>query len=225
VLLTTTLSGSAASADEWTDSYEEGKVALEHGEWDKAIESLQKALALRPEPGHQAMTSGLKMVEYLPHYQLGQAYFYSGDYRSAIESLDRAERAGAVAKTSHRQHFGRLREIIQQLVASSERMTQERSLSSRITTALGLSSSSGSDLRNSRRIHSLPKAAYTLRVLLKPTVGETRDSGNHEPNSTRGSTITCSASTNLHSQRSVRCRGTNQTSVQLRRGRGRRKPK
>jgi tetratricopeptide (TPR) repeat protein len=138
VLLTTTLSGSAASADEWTDSYEEGKVALEHGEWDKAIESLQKALALRPEPGHQAMTSGLKMVEYLPHYQLGQAYFYSGDYRSAIESLDRAERAGAVAKTSHRQHFGRLREIIQQLVASSERMTQERSLSSRITTALEL---------------------------------------------------------------------------------------
>ena len=58
-------------ADEWDESYENGKAALQRGEWHVADSLFQIALSFRPEPDLQAATSALKLIEYLPHYYLG----------------------------------------------------------------------------------------------------------------------------------------------------------
>ena len=57
---------------------ENGKAALQRGEWHVADSLFQIALSFRPEPDLQAATSALKLIEYLPHYFLGQAYFFAG---------------------------------------------------------------------------------------------------------------------------------------------------
>lgn len=88
-------------ADEWDESYEQGKASLERGEWQQAIKSLYTALEIRPEPDRQATTSSLKLIEYLPHFCLGQAYFYSGDYQKALESFQNSLQAEEILKTSH----------------------------------------------------------------------------------------------------------------------------
>ena len=64
--------------DEWDESYENGKAALQRGEWHVADSLFQIALSFRPDPDLQAATSALKLIEYLPHYFLGQAYFLLG---------------------------------------------------------------------------------------------------------------------------------------------------
>ncbi len=120
VFLAICLSGSALHAEVWNEAYENGKSALDHGDWNKAVASFQAAVADRSHPDRQAMTAGLKLVEYLPYYYLGQAYLYSGDSRLALENFRKEEQAGEVAKTTHQHHLERLKKIAEQLVLPAE---------------------------------------------------------------------------------------------------------
>ena len=95
-------------ADEWDESYENGKAALEQGDWHVADSLFQIALSLRPEPDLQAATSALKLIEYLPHYYLGQAYFFAGRYALALRSFQKSTQAEAVNKTQHLVRLQRL---------------------------------------------------------------------------------------------------------------------
>ncbi|MFQ5770373.1 MAG: hypothetical protein ACE5HX_07550, partial [bacterium] len=107
-------------ADEWDEIYEKGKLALEQGEWNQAIVNFQQALHIRVQPDHQATTTSLKLVEYLPYYYLGQAYLFASDYQAALESFQNSMNAGAVKNTANQPRLEKLIEITQRLIQSSE---------------------------------------------------------------------------------------------------------
>jgi hypothetical protein len=89
---------------------------LNHGDWSEAIDQLNAALSLKPVPEAQAATSSLTMVEYLPHYHLGQAYLYSGQLESALQSFDNALNLGAAKQTARLLHLEQLRALTSRLV-------------------------------------------------------------------------------------------------------------
>lgn len=103
-------------ADKWDETYNQGRLALERGEWAEAIDNLQEALNLEPKPNERATTSSLKLVEYLPYYYLGQAYFFAGNYDLALENFQKSQQADAVHKTVYKARLGRLLEVTQRLV-------------------------------------------------------------------------------------------------------------
>lgn len=110
-------------ADEWDESYEKGKAALQRGEWHKADSLFQIALSFRPEPDLQAATSALKLIEYLPHYYLGQAYFFPGRYDLALQSFQESAKLSAIDKT---QHFVRLKRLMEMSETLSQFSDQKR---------------------------------------------------------------------------------------------------
>lgn len=103
-------------ADVWDQNFEKGKLLLERGDWQLAIESIQIALTARPEPDHQATTSNLKLVEYLPYFYLGKAYFLSGDYGRALANFRKSAAAEAVHKTAHVMNLRKMIEMSEQLL-------------------------------------------------------------------------------------------------------------
>ena len=111
-------------ADEWDESYENGKAALQRGEWHVADSLFQIALSFRPEPDLQAATSALKLIEYLPHYYLGQAYFFPGRYDLALRSFQKSAKSSAIDKTQHFVRLKRLMEISETLIQFSEKKRQ-----------------------------------------------------------------------------------------------------
>ena len=113
------------TADEWDENYENGKAALQRGEWHVADSLLQIALSLRPDPDLQAATSALKLIEYLPHYFLGQAYFFAGRYTPALQSFQKSAQSGAVSRTQHLARLQRLMKTTEMLIQFSEQKRQE----------------------------------------------------------------------------------------------------
>ncbi|MFQ5708787.1 MAG: ATP-binding protein [bacterium] len=107
-------------ADEWNENYDQALAALRRGEWQRAIESLQIAVSLRPISDHQATTSNLRPVEYLPYYYLAQAYLFSGEYQMAADNFRIAEIQGAVLHTDHRYQLAKFKKIAQNLQEFSE---------------------------------------------------------------------------------------------------------
>jgi len=115
-------------ADEWYEVYKDGRTDLERGRWQKAIKNFQKALRNKSKPEAQATTSSLIMVDYLPYYYLGQAYLYSGKYKSALESFQNSLSSGAVNKTKHRRHIEKLKEIVERMIRfSDEQVSKNKS--------------------------------------------------------------------------------------------------
>ncbi|MFQ5824542.1 MAG: ATP-binding protein [bacterium] len=112
-------------ADEWDEIYYQGTSALARGEWEQAIESLLKAIQIKPNPELKATTVGLLMVNYLPYYHLGQAYFYSGNYERALESFQNSLAAGAIKGTNFIPALQRFMEITEQLIQFSEQQKSQ----------------------------------------------------------------------------------------------------
>ncbi|NIR47679.1 tetratricopeptide repeat protein [candidate division KSB1 bacterium] len=115
-------------ADEWNETYDKGKLALQRGEWEQAVRHFQTALSLRDTPNAQATTSNLKLVEYLPYYHLGQAYFYLGDYDLALENFEKARHAGAVNQTAYKNYLARLSEMSRQMQRASQQQGEKDEL-------------------------------------------------------------------------------------------------
>ncbi len=107
-------------ADEWDEAYENGKVSLDRGVWRQSISSFQAALNLRPNPDNVATTTGLKLVEYLPFYYLGQAYLFSGDYEAALANFQNSLNSGAIQKTVHQRRLEKWIEMAEKLILFSK---------------------------------------------------------------------------------------------------------
>lgn len=119
VLLAALIAG-PAQADEWNENYDRGLRALERSDWPTAIASLQTALRYRSDPHPEAMTSNLKLVQYLPYFYLGQAFLFAGDYASAMQNFQRSEEAGAIGQTEHYKRLLRFKDIAQSLLAHAQ---------------------------------------------------------------------------------------------------------
>ena len=85
----------AARADEWFDAYERGLEALKQKKADRAIEMLERAARLRPDPGTNVITYGTNRLErYHPYLRLAEAYLLAGQPARAQEALKRSEARG-----------------------------------------------------------------------------------------------------------------------------------
>lgn len=71
----------AARAD-FVDDYFAGLAALDHGEYARAVQSLDKALQAQPNPVTQVRINGIQQP-YLPHHFLGMAHLRMGDCAAA----------------------------------------------------------------------------------------------------------------------------------------------
>ncbi len=103
-------------ADEWDEKYEVGKQQVERGQWQIGLTNIQAALQIQPQPDHQAATSNLKLVEYLPYYFLGKAYLMLGDYEAALSNFRASISAGAVLRTEHQSTVRRMLSITETLL-------------------------------------------------------------------------------------------------------------
>jgi tetratricopeptide (TPR) repeat protein len=109
-----------AAVSQWYVYYQRGEQELENGEWSKAVHSFQEALKLKPKAELNANTYALNFVEYLPHYNLGRALFFLGDYPAAVENFARELADGAIAKSTHYKTLLRLREIAAAMLAPAK---------------------------------------------------------------------------------------------------------
>ncbi|MCG3118960.1 MAG: hypothetical protein ALAOOOJD_01256 [bacterium] len=96
---------------QWYMHYQRGEQELENGEWSKAVHFFQEALRQKPKAELNANTYALNYIEYLPHYNLGRALFFLGDYPAAIENFERELADGAITNSTHHQTLLRLRDI------------------------------------------------------------------------------------------------------------------
>jgi len=122
----------AAAVSQWHVHYQRGEQELKNGEWSKAVHSFEKALQQKPKSELNANTYALNFVEYLPHYDLGRALFFLGDYPAAIENFERELADDAITKSTHYKTLLRLRDIAKAL---RERIPPAENKSERATAA------------------------------------------------------------------------------------------
>jgi hypothetical protein len=83
---------------DYRDSYRRGIEAAEKGRWAEAATHLRAAAAEQPKEGERVKLYGMRFEEYLPHFQLGQALFQSGDCEGALRAFGVSQGQGVVQK-------------------------------------------------------------------------------------------------------------------------------
>lgn len=101
VLALAALLAPAIARADFEDDYTDGLAALDHGEYDRAVQALKKALAARPESPVMVRIEGVPQP-YLPHHFLGMAYFKLGDCAAAKAEW---------SDQSNQRSLGRLRQL------------------------------------------------------------------------------------------------------------------
>jgi hypothetical protein len=116
-LLLALAAGSSARAD-YRDSYRRGIEAAEKGRWTEAATHLRAAAAEQPKEGERVKLYGMRFEEYLPHFQLGQALFQSGDCEGALRAFGVSQGQGVVQTSPSFRMLERSRTECQKRLAS-----------------------------------------------------------------------------------------------------------
>ncbi|MCI0696774.1 hypothetical protein L0337_32810 [candidate division KSB1 bacterium] len=96
---------------QWYVHYERGLEQLKNDEWNAAANSFRAALRQKDKPELNAEKPGLKYTDYLPHYQLGRALFFQGEYTDAVQNFDQALAHSAIRESKYYPVLQRLREM------------------------------------------------------------------------------------------------------------------
>ena len=83
----------------WYVSYEKALSAQEQGDWKGSIALLKDAVAGKETPKLKARTYGLRFVNYLPYFHLGEAYYHLKEKRKAIENFDLCLKYGEIQQS------------------------------------------------------------------------------------------------------------------------------
>ena len=111
------LFSATASAEEWFDAYGSGLKALKQGKAALAVESFERSIGLRPEPGEALITYGTNRLDkYYPYLRLAEAQLLAGNLDAAREALKRSEVRGKEPGAER----GRLAQLVE--VAQSARV-------------------------------------------------------------------------------------------------------
>lgn len=90
----------AHAVREWYDYYLEATDRhMPAGRWQPALESLQKAVRLKPSSALREQTYGLEFIDYLPYYQMAVCQLRLGNPKEALELLRAEEDRGAIRKS------------------------------------------------------------------------------------------------------------------------------
>lgn len=97
---------------QWSTHYLNGLKKVEESQWQEAANEFRDAIAIKADPKRNAVSEvGLIPFDYFPHYQLGRALFFLGNYAAAVENFERELGFAAIqeSKTDHN-NLLRLRE-------------------------------------------------------------------------------------------------------------------
>ena len=114
VALGVCLAAGVASAEEWHEAYRAGIQALARGDHPGAVQSLRRAIALRPEPGRNVVTYGTNIEpRYFPYLRLSEAYLALGQLESARKTLEASGTWGRESADERRQLQARLESALE----------------------------------------------------------------------------------------------------------------
>lgn len=85
----------------WWDYYERGLLYSERGLWNSAIEDFRGALKGRSQEDRSARTYGVHFIEYFPLRELGVALYHGGQYKEAVQALERTLATAPTAKAAY----------------------------------------------------------------------------------------------------------------------------
>ncbi len=99
-LCTLCLSTPTTWADYWYEHYARAESALANGDWNGAVEELQKALERKGDSGARVRSYGMKVVAYFPYFKLGIAYHNLGQFEAALQAFQTEEQIGAIQSSA-----------------------------------------------------------------------------------------------------------------------------
>jgi len=91
----------------WWDYYERGTKYAEAGSWKAAIADFRAARAQRDKEDRSARTYGVAFIEYFPVRELGIALYQEGQYKAAVEALERSLAGFPTAKAAYYYNLAR----------------------------------------------------------------------------------------------------------------------
>ena len=91
----------------WWDYYERGVKYSDAGAWKAAIQDFRAARQQRDKEDRTARTYGVAFIEYFPVRELGIALYQDGQYKAAVEALEKSLAAFPTAKGSYYYNLSR----------------------------------------------------------------------------------------------------------------------
>jgi tetratricopeptide (TPR) repeat protein len=91
----------------WWDFYERGQKYAEAGAWKAAIQDFRAARQQRDKEDRSARTYGVAFIEYFPLRELGIALYQEGQYKAAVEALERSLAGFPTAKAAYYYNLAR----------------------------------------------------------------------------------------------------------------------
>jgi tetratricopeptide (TPR) repeat protein len=91
----------------WWDYYERGLKYSEAGAWKAAIADFRAARSQRDREDRSARTYGVSFIEYFPVRELGIALYQEGQYKAAVEALERSLAGFPTAKAAYYYNLAR----------------------------------------------------------------------------------------------------------------------
>lgn len=123
---------------EWYDIYAAGLEAAAASRWEECISRLNTVAGIKPQPQLGAETYALRLVDYLPYYWLGVAYFNQGDFEQAAEKFALSRRMTAVLKSPLALSLERYEALLNRFAGQKKHLTAlQDSLQSRRTDPAG----------------------------------------------------------------------------------------
>jgi tetratricopeptide (TPR) repeat protein len=125
--------------DTWWDFYERGLKYADAGAWKAAIQDFQAARGKRDKEDRSARTYGVAFIEYFPLRELGVALYHDGQYRAAVEALEKSLVGVPTAKAAYYYNLAR-GALLRQSAADSRppRISIEAPADGLLTSALAL---------------------------------------------------------------------------------------
>ncbi len=91
----------------WWDYYARGLQYAEAGAWQAALQDFRAARRQRDREDRSARTYGVAFIEYFPVRELGIALYHDGQYKAAVEALERSLAGLPTAKASYYYNLAR----------------------------------------------------------------------------------------------------------------------
>ena len=85
----------------WWDYYERGVKYSDAGAWKAAIQDFRAARQQRDKEDRSARTYGVAFIEYFPLRELGVALYQDGQYKAAVEALEKSLAGYPTAKGAY----------------------------------------------------------------------------------------------------------------------------
>ncbi len=123
----------------WWDFYERGLKYAEAGAWKAAIQDFRAARQQRDKEDRSARTYGVAFIAYFPVRELGIALYQEGQYKAAVEALERSLAGFPTAKAAYYYNLARAA-LLRQAAADTRppRITIDAPADGLLTNALAM---------------------------------------------------------------------------------------